>query len=81
MRQDAEQIVDRLLEKNWLRNRWHDIKAVTGIGHDLTGLGKNVEKGWKPKFGGPTATNVKSHKLEVEPKPEEPEKTWEIGML
>lgn len=83
MRQLAEQIVDALVEgrvRDWLSDRWSDIKNVTGIGQDEFGLGKNTEKGWKPKYG-PTSGNTTFIKRPVKAKPrQEPpgEKTWEI---
>lgn len=47
----AERIVDTLLSEGWFSDRWNDIKAATGIGHDSFGLGKNTEPGWKPSYG------------------------------
>jgi hypothetical protein len=46
----AHKIVDTMLDENWFRDRWEDVKAATGIGSDTTGLGKNTEKGWKPSY-------------------------------
>jgi len=53
----AETVVDALLDENWFRDRWEDVKAATGIGSDETGLKRNTEKGWRPKYG-PTGTLV-----------------------
>ena len=39
-----------MLSENWFSDRWADIKAVTGVGQDSLGLGKNTEKGWRPKY-------------------------------
>lgn len=85
MRQIAEQIVDALLERrviDWVIGKVNDVKAFTGIGTDSMGLGKNTEKGWKPKYGkkpeyGPTGTI-----FITKPKPRAPEsgpRTWDIS--
>jgi hypothetical protein len=47
----AEKIVDALLDEGWFSDRWADLKAATGIGHDSFGLGKNTEPGWTPSYG------------------------------
>lgn len=83
MRKIAEQIVDSLIEgrvTDWLSDRWQDIKAVTGIGSDEFGMGKNTEKGWKPKYG-PTGTTFV--RKPVKPKPrdrrfDDKTSTWDI---
>ncbi|MGV0949126.1 MAG: hypothetical protein ACOYB3_00380 [Azonexus sp.] len=66
--------------KDWLSDRWNSVKAVTGIGGDEFGLGKNTEKGWKPKYGhtsgrtGITKLTARSRPRQDEPGP----KTWDI---
>ena len=70
----AEKIVDALLE-GWWRDRWDDVKSITGIGHDSFGLGKNTEKGWKPKYGpvsgAPYKQKYNMRRKSVLPPPEE----------
>jgi hypothetical protein len=54
MRHTAEKLVDALLEgrvTSWLSDLIQGAKNLTGIGHDSLGMGKNTEKGWKPKYG------------------------------
>lgn len=78
MRERAEQIVDALIE-GWFRDRWNDVKSATGIGHDNDGLGKNTEKGWKPRYNG----NLPDRRPPVRRRPPPPsgpgEKTWNLG--
>lgn len=48
----AEHVVNALLDgrvKDWVSDRWQDLRVATGIGHDEFGLGK-AEKGFKPRF-------------------------------
>jgi hypothetical protein len=84
MRQIAEQIVDAMLEgrvKDWLSDKWNSVKAVTGIGGDEFGLGKNTEKGWKPKYGPVSSGGTTFIKRPVRAKPRQDEpgpKTWDI---
>jgi len=81
MRQIAEQIVDAMLEgrvKDWLSDKWNSVKAVTGIGGDEFGLGKNTEPGWKPKYGPTGTTFIQKKKPLRRPPPEPGEKTWDI---
>ena len=70
-----------MLSEGWFADRWAGIKDLTGIGQDSLGLGKNTEKGWKPKYG-PSGTRF-IHKNEKPKRRIEPrdtgEKTWEIG--
>ena len=86
MRHTAEQIVDAMLEGrvgDWLSGKWNDVKAVTGIGNDSFGMGKNTEKGWKPTYGnkqgyGPTGTTFIT-KPKAKPRaPETGPRTWDI---
>jgi hypothetical protein len=77
----AHTIVDALLDENWFSDRWQDVKAVTGIGQDSLGLGKNTERGWKPKYG-PTGTEFISKdqkpRRRVPPPSDTGEKVWEL---
>lgn len=74
----AEKIVSALLGEGrvgeWFRDRWEDVKDVTGIGRDEFGMGK-AEKGFKPKFG-PVKGSYKSRR--VVPTPSIDPKTWDI---
>jgi hypothetical protein len=78
VKQLAEKIVDALLE-GWLRDRWEDVKELTGIGYDEYGLGKNVEKGWKPKFRGQVSPLRQNTRVRRRPPGAPGDKTWEIG--
>ena len=77
----ATKMVDAMLSEGWFADRWAGIKDLTGSGQDSLGLGKNTEKGWKPKYG-PSGTRF-IHKNEKPKRRIEPrdtgEKTWEIG--
>ena len=85
MRSVAQQIVEKLLDdrpvdegiKDWLSNKWNDVKAVTGIGTDEFGLGKNTEKGWKPKFNGKYLGSTTKPKARRTPPPTG-ERVWEV---
>lgn len=75
----AQQIVDELTEgrfRDFLSNAAEKVKDVTGIGRDEFGMGKNTEKGWKPKYA------VNQTKKPVAPRKEirsiTGEKTWEL---
>lgn len=61
-----------------LSSAWNSFKAVTGIGHDEFGMGKNTEPGWKPKYG-PTGTTFISKPKPKARAPETGPKTWEIS--
>lgn len=65
--------------RDWLRDKWNDVKAVTGIGSDEFGLGKNTEKGWKPRFDGRYLGSTTKPKSKRNPPPETGEKVWTIG--
>jgi hypothetical protein len=67
-----------MLSENWFSDRWADIKAVTGIGSDSLGLGKNTEKGWKPRYGKSQAPAPKKP-VRRRPPGEGDTRTWEIG--
>jgi hypothetical protein len=78
----ATKIVDAMLSEGWFSDRWAGVKSVAGIGSDEYGLGKNTEKGWKPRYG-PSGTRF-THKNDkprrrTEPSRDTGEKTWEIG--
>jgi len=77
----ADQIVDAIIEgrvKDWLSDRWDAVKNVTGIGTDEFGMGKNTEKGWKPKYGPISGTYAK-RPVRAKPRQDEPgPKTWDI---
>ena len=71
-----------MLSEGWFADRWYDIKDLTGIGQDSLGLGKNTEKGWKPKYGSTGTTLMRKNsklKRRIEPSRDTGEKTWEIG--
>lgn len=62
-----------------LASLWNTFKATTGIGHDEYGLGKNTEKGWKPKFDPPSVKEIiRKNRRRKQPPPEDP-KTWDIS--
>lgn len=70
----AKQIVDGILDEGWLSAGWEGIKRLTGLGHDSFGLGKNTEKGWKPKYGARD-----SAKRPIRREPPKENTTWDIG--
>ena len=76
----AQQIVDELTEgrfRDFLSNAAEKVKDVTGIGRDDFGMGKNIEKGWKPKFDGKKVGPAV--KRPVSKRQESPgEKVWEL---
>lgn len=83
MRSIARQIVEKLLDdrpvdEGWLGDRWNDIKVATGIGHDEFGMGKNTEKGWRPKFRGKFLGSTTKPKTRRTPPPQTGERTWEV---
>lgn len=84
MRSTAQQIVEKLLDDipldewmaDWIKDKWNDVKAVTGIGSDEFGLGKNTEKGWKPKYGQSSPRQrVPRPRTRQDPKT----KVWNVG--
>lgn len=78
----AEKIVSVLLGEgkvsDWLYGKWQDVKSITGVGHDSFGLGKNTEKGWKPKYG-PVAGQPYKQKYKVRRKlPPKEDAPWDL---
>lgn len=78
----AQQVVDELTEgrfRDFLSNAADRVKDLTGIGQDSFGLGKNTEKGWKPKYDGKRVGTAPAAKRIIKRQEPPGEKTWDIG--
>jgi hypothetical protein len=77
----AEKIVAALLDgkvRDWLSDKWNDIKVSTGIGHDSFGMGK-PSKGFKPRYGTKDGARLQKSDMRVQGRSPKSGDTWDIS--